>query len=310
MESERLKVQGSANRLPRAQQVTKTHLLRYVREQFHPLFYLRKWPIGRLAIRILDRPVWLSIPNVNFQVRGKNITHGLAFAATGSQERAPQALALACVSQLKIDAFWDVGANIGYYTWLLKSAAPQLRAVLFEPFEPNCKLIRETLNRNSLPNLEFVAAGASDHSGTGTLFTDGIAGATSSLESSTKTFEERHCGVVAGRESIPLISLDEERPRLGAVDFIKIDVEEHEAAVLRGAIQTIARDQPILFIECNHPGKTCLQPLIAELGYRFVDADRLSLELNEGSRDFFCFPKRFQPRVDSLLDQARWFLGR
>jgi FkbM family methyltransferase len=197
-----------------------------------------------------------------------------------------------------------------YYTWLLKSAAPQLRAVLFEPFEPNCKLIRETLNRNSLANIEFVPAGASDHSGTGTLFSDGIAGATSSLESSKKTFDERHLGVVAGRENIPLISLDEESPRLGAVDFIKIDVEEHEAAVLRGAMQTVARDQPILFIECNHPGQTCLQPLISELGYKFVDADRLSLELTAGSTDFFCFPRRFQPQIDSLLDQARLSLGR
>jgi hypothetical protein len=112
MESERLNVHGYAGRLPRAQRITKTHLLRYVREHFHPLFYLRKWPLGSLAIRLLDRPVWLSIPGVNFHVRGKKITHGLAFAATGSQERAPQSLALACASQLKIDAFWDVGANI------------------------------------------------------------------------------------------------------------------------------------------------------------------------------------------------------
>jgi FkbM family methyltransferase len=278
--------------------------LRYVREQFHPLFYLRKWPVCRLAIKALDSPVWLSIPNVRFQVRGQRITHGLAFAATGYQEQKPQALALACLAQLKVDAFWDVGANIGYYTWLLKSAAPHLRAVLFEPFEPNYKLIRDTLTRNALPNLELVSAGVSDQSGTGTLYTNSVSGATSSL-SSSMTFEEHHWGVKAGTQRIPLVSLDAERSRLGAVDFIKIDVEDHEAAVLRGAIDTIARDQPLLFVECGHRGKPCLRSLVAEFEYTLVDADRLSRDLSDGSTNFFCFPKRFQVSIDSLLEKAR-----
>jgi FkbM family methyltransferase len=278
----------------------------YVRERIHPLFYLRKLRVGRFVINALNRPTWLSIPSSRFQVRGQRITHGLSFAAIGyTQEEKPQALALACLAQLAIGTFWDVGANIGYYTWVLKSAAPKLRAVLFEPFEQNCKLIRDTLTRNGLSDVELVSAGVSDQSGTGTLYTNAVVGATSSLESNTKTFEERHWGVKAGLQSTPLVSIDAERSRLGAVDFIKIDVEGHEAAVLRGARATIARDQPIIFIECCHPGKACLRPLTAEFAYTLVDADRLSRDLDDSSADFFCFPKRFQASIDSLLEEAR-----
>src|SRR5271168_4752232 len=93
-----------------------------IREKFHPLFYARKFALGRYVIRLVDRPIWMSIPEVHFKIRGRLITHGLAFAATGSQERNPEALALTCVRQLRPRSFWDVGANIGYYSWLLKSA--------------------------------------------------------------------------------------------------------------------------------------------------------------------------------------------
>ncbi len=95
---------------------------------------MRKFALGRYAIRVVDRPIWMGIPGVSFQIRGRMITHGLAFAATGSQERNSEVLALACLRQLHLRSFWDVGANIGYYSWLLKSATPDLNVVLFEHF--------------------------------------------------------------------------------------------------------------------------------------------------------------------------------
>ena len=45
--------------------------------------------------------------------------------------------------------------------------------------------------------------------------------------------------------------------QLPPVGFIKIDVEGHEEAVLRGAAQTIARNRPVLMIEIeerHNPG--------------------------------------------------------
>jgi FkbM family methyltransferase len=286
-----------------------TTVLRAIRERFHPMFHIRKLSLARRGIKVLDGPVWLSIPQINFRVRGRRITHGLTFAAVGfTQETNPQALALACIAQLDIASFWDVGANIGYYTWLLKSAAPQLRAVMYEPLEQNVKLIRDTLARNqkSCFNIELVAAAVSDQSGSATLFANTVGGATSSLESSAKTFEERHWGVKAALQPTLLVSLDTEQERQGAsaVDFIKIDVEGHEAAVLRGAQETIARSQPILFVECGHPARSCLQHLVSDHAYTLVDGDRLSRDLH-GSTNFFCFPKRFQGRIDSVLEEAR-----
>ncbi len=277
-----------------------------IRDKFHPLFYARKLALGRYVVGLFDRPIWIRIPEVHFKVRGRMITHGLAFGAAGSQERNPAALALACVRQLEIRSFWDVGANIGYYSWLLISAAPHLEVKLFEPLPANADLIRATLKRHTFPNARLVEAAASDQSGKGALRTDSEAGATSSLELDLETFEERHFGVRAGSLPISLVTIDNERKTHGPVDFIKIDVEGHEGSVLRGAQQTTTSDQPILFVECGHPGHACLTHLTNQ-GYRLVDADQLSLECNSHTLNYFGFPERFASLIETILENARQY---
>ncbi len=238
-------------------------------------------------------------------MRGRLVTHGLAFAAVGSQEPGSEALALTCVDHLKLQSFWDVGANIGHYTWLLKSANPKLRAVLFEPSAQNTELVRATLQRTPLPCVELIAAGAGDCNGIGYLRVDSLAGATSTLDhSAQQTFEEQHFGIPAESISIPVVTIDNERARRARVDLLKVDVEGYEAAVLRGARRTLNADQPVLFIECFHPGHACLEPLQRE-GYRFVDGDRLQPYLSPGTANFFGFPRRFHSEIDRLLIKAR-----
>ena len=279
-------------------------LIRFARERFHPLFYARKSRLGRLLIRLADRPVWLSIPQVGFKVRGRLITHGLGFAMSGSMEKNPEALVHACISKLALRSFWDVGANIGHYSWLMKSADPNMELVLIEPLPENAALIRETITHHSLSHTTLIVAGASDSTGQGILHADKMAGATSSLEQQDQTFEERHWGVIASTLPVTLTTVDGVRTAHRPVDFMKIDVEGHEESVIRGAYETIRRDQPILFVECGHLGQTCLRRLEIE-GYRIVDADRLSIKIAEHSTNFFCFPMRFTGFIDELLQQAR-----
>jgi FkbM family methyltransferase len=279
--------------------------LQIIREKFHPLYRARKSAIARCAIHLVDRPIWMPLPSVHFKIRGRMITHGLAFATVGSQEKFAEALAMACVRRLDLRSFWDVGANIGYYSWLLKSIAPHLEIVLLEAFPPNAELIQATINRNKFEKTTLIAAGASDHYGQGSLRTDTEAGATSSLESDISTFEERHFGIQAGSLTIPLVTIDNESPRYGPIDFMKIDVEGHEQAVLRGALETIASNQPLLLIECGHaPDYPCLAPL-QQQGYRFIDADRLSQTRNTQVLNHFAFPERFASSIEELLSEAR-----
>jgi hypothetical protein len=50
--------------------------------------------------------------------------------------------------------------------------------------------------------------------------------------------------------------------------FMKIDVEGYELEVLRGAVQTIERCKPIMYIEDDRQNKSsALRTFIRELGY-------------------------------------------
>lgn len=282
--------------------------IRNFREQFHPLFYARKHPVGRKIIHVLDRPVWMRIPEVSFKIRGRFITHGLAFGLTGSQERKPEALAVACVRQLNLRSFWDVGANIGYYSWLLRSVEPNLEIVLFEALPANTYLIDKTLKRHKFPKVKLIPAGASDQRGSGVLHADVEAGATSSLEKAEQTFEERHWGVRSRAIPISLVTIDEERLLTGPIDMMKIDVEGHESNVLSGAYKTIEMDQPILLIECGHRGHHCLDQL-ESLGYCIIDADRIDTECDDRTLNYLCFPKRFSSHIASVIELAQHASG-
>jgi len=42
-------------------------LLLSIRENLHPLIYIRKFPLARRILRVVDGPVWLTIPGVGFR---------------------------------------------------------------------------------------------------------------------------------------------------------------------------------------------------------------------------------------------------
>ena len=177
--------------------------------------------------------------------------------------------------------------------------------MLFEADPQNARLVRETLQKNLLPGVELIAAGAGDCNGKGYLRVDAVARATSTLDPSTKpTFEEQHFGIPAEKIPVPVVTIDKERANRQPVDLLKIDVEGYEAAVLRGAHRTICADQPILFVECFHDGHRCLESLEDE-GYCFVDGDRLEAHPSPETANFFGFPPKFHAQIPSLLTKAR-----
>jgi len=131
----------------------------------------------------------------------------------------------------------DIGANIGTYTYFLARYASQVRA-----YEPNPVLaarlaalfprvcVRSVAVSNAASELVLkvpVESGRQLHE----------------LASVAQGFDAAN--TVAYK--VQAITIDSER--LDNVGFIKIDVEQHEREVLRGALDTIARCRPIVMTE-------------------------------------------------------------
>lgn len=128
----------------------------------------------------------------------------------------------------------DVGAWYGPWSQRLVKRADRVIAI-----EPTA---RHAVLRQVLPaNADVVHAAASDRTGEGALWTAGTGDGAEGLSSLHRR------DIHSASFTVQLIRIDD----LDAHDvrFIKIDVEGHEVAVLRGAEQTIKRERPRLLVE-------------------------------------------------------------
>jgi len=130
----------------------------------------------------------------------------------------------------------DVGANIGYYTLLLRDmVGPNGRVLAIEPSVENFSELRRNVEQNGLTNVEIVCCAVGSQS-TQIGFTSGINGRITDQSGADHLVEMR-----------PLDSLISH-----PVDFIKIDVEGYEQRALEGSRNVLAAHRPILLLEF-HP---------------------------------------------------------
>lgn len=178
------------------------------------------------------------------------------------------------------DAAADVGAHKGaYLPWLSRAAGPDGLVVAFEPQPDLAAYLVRASRAAGLSNVRVEAAGASDAAGARRLHVPGTGG-----PSPGASFEAAVATLSAGREvEAPVVALDDyfagERRRVAA---LKVDVEGHELAVLRGAGRLLDRHAPLVVVEseARHAGEQGLARTLAffsERGYEgwFVRRGRL-----------------------------------
>jgi FkbM family methyltransferase len=126
----------------------------------------------------------------------------------------------------------DVGANVGWYTFLAAARVGAEGLVLaFEPDPENFHLLSTSLAENPRPQVRIFQQCLSDHVGEEQLFLSDLA---ASYHSTVE-----HVGSRSVR--VPATSLDEvvRAQGLRSIDLVKIDVEGGEPKVLRGARETL-----------------------------------------------------------------------
>ena len=180
-------------------------------------------------------------------------------------ETAPVFLRLAARSRVTL----DVGAHVGFYALLAGLANPAGRVFAFEPMPLAMERLRRHVALNRLANVEGVACAAGDRDGEAELhFPRG-----NPLPCSAGLSGEFYApwAEAMDRTRVSCVTLDafvRER-RLDGVDLVKIDVEGTEAAVLRGARETLERFRPDIVCEVLAETQGGLDELLRPLGYSF-----------------------------------------
>ncbi|TAL38795.1 MAG: FkbM family methyltransferase [Alphaproteobacteria bacterium] len=184
-------------------------------------------------------------------------------ALHGGHELRQHAYFFSQLMKKSCDVFLDVGANIGLYTIDAAShGVPEIHA--FEPDPRNYAQLHANLYLNKLAaEVRTYPIGLSDKSGSlefdlapdaKTNLTKVAAGSTASSHT----------------QKLPVKPLDEVVPCTGKKIFLKIDVEGHEHAVLKGAARLLANNDCFLQVEAWPENAPALTAYLETFGYKLV----------------------------------------
>ena len=175
----------------------------------------------------------------------KNDHVGDKIAKNGLYEKENLGLLLQLLNKISNPVVMDIGANIGNHALAFSTAANHVLA--FEPLPTVFSLLEKNIRNNNIDNIQAFPFALSDVEEQATIYMvrEGNVGASS--------FDKREGGVDAvmvnkkiGDEVLAEVGIKK-------LDLIKLDVEAHEAFVLRGLKRTLEQHKPIITMEWNDP---------------------------------------------------------
>jgi len=179
---------------------------------------------------------------------------------------------LGVISKDKTPVVYDIGANTGYYS-ILAASLHSARVYSFEPLPEHLTCLTSSSHLNRVEdNITMYQTALSDTDEERDFYLGG----------SGSSFDPLFLGNASAKHiKVRSTQLDalRQKEKINLPDFVKIDVEGSEYAVLRGAIETIGAALPVLFIEIAstlrehnrgfvHHDYEKIFELLASLGYK------------------------------------------
>lgn len=160
------------------------------------------------------------------------------------------------------DYVLDAGALFGAHTIPLAQMASEGCVFSFEPQRIPFQILCANIQLNQLPNVWAYQMALGDKEAR-------AATPTLSVHTTTPVYwgmqqtSATSCSEFTNF-SVPQCTVDS--LRLGGLDFMKLDVEGKEAAILRGAERTILACSPVIYAEC-HTNQAEIISLLRRMGY-------------------------------------------
>lgn len=167
---------------------------------------------------------------------------------------------------------WDVGANVGVFTFAAAALASKGTIVAVEPDPFLAGLLRRSsrLKENAGSDVRVLSAAISDRDGVAEL---SIAGRGRSANTIAGAAVGTQRGGVREAMTVPTLTLDTLLGHFGAPQVVKIDVEGAEAMVMRGAARLLAEARPTLVIEVSRTNVPAVSSALVAARYALYDAE-------------------------------------
>jgi FkbM family methyltransferase len=197
---------------------------------------------------------------------------GLRYLARAMADTDPALLRLAAEVVRPGSTVWDVGANVGLFSFASAAAAgPGGRVLAVEPDPVMAGLLRRSAAVNSgLAPVEVLPAAISEELSVARFHVARRNRATNHLDG----FGSGKIGSVRTTQLVLTVTLDWLAARFPAPDVIKIDVEEAELAVLAGGSRVL-QQSPTVICEVAGQNTAAVWDLLTAHGYAVYDGDLL-----------------------------------
>ena len=207
----------------------------------------------------------------------------------------------------KINVFYDIGANIGYYSLLAEIENKNIKVIGFEPANGPLSYFRENIKINKFKNIRVESLALSDKEGEITFY---------EIRNKKYTYLEYNLAgegnsgsKMSGRNFVPIsvktTTLDKyvENAKEANIDLIKMDTEGTEHFILENSDNVLKLMKPIIICETLfNTIELELEKLMRSYGYEFYNHTEMGLEKvntivreedNGVSNCFFVHPNKF-----------------
>lgn len=166
------------------------------------------------------------------------------------------------------DCFFDLGANIGYFTFLVSSlVGADGKVYAFEPYSENVKFLSLTKQVNNFDNIEILPMAVSNQNGLCLFDNSGSNGFIRSMNDQVSR--------VLGSTPVYSIKLDSFFSDIDRMDYIKIDTEGAEYLAVNGGSNSLKKFRPTIVTEFSPDALLATSNISAEehLNSLLIDDD-------------------------------------
>ncbi len=167
---------------------------------------------------------------------------------------------------------WDIGANVGVFTFAAAGIAREGSVTAVEPDAWLASLLARSqqLRRNSGLNVQILSCAIAGKNGVEKFLIAQRGRASNALAAAGGRSQ---MGGVRHTEIVPSLTLDTLLEYFSWPTFVKIDVEGAEVIVLNGARKLLETVRPVLYIEVGDKQLKGVTAILRAAGYKMYDGD-------------------------------------
>lgn len=186
----------------------------------------------------------------------------------------------------------DIGANIGVMTYCFSKKLPESAVHSFEPVLDNIKVLKRIVRKNNLLNVKIYQHAVGNKNDKVKMVMPEFNKVYFHGLSHVEEINKKNSGHLYDVEMKRLDDIEELKNI--KINAVKIDVEEYEYNVLKGAEKLIQKNRPVIYCELwESENRERSLGFISKLNYKvFINQENILKEYKErkGYQNFFFIP--------------------